>query len=262
LIQRSQMNEVDLLELQLDDRALFLERWRELLLSVLDDRALAGDPRRAELREIVESDWIGRAAIDSTAYRLVRGYRNFVADRVLRMITAPCRELDPEFRPGLMQWEGPLWRLLAERPDHLLDPGAGSWEELLLAAVDQELDYFDNLGQPLAQQTWGRRNTVRVAHALSSAVPLLSFVLDMETFELPGGTWTPRVQSPGAGASQRMVVAPGREEDGIFHMPGGQSGHPLSPHYRDAHAAWARGEATPFLPGAAVHTLKLSHRED
>ena len=34
-------------------------------------------------------------------------------------------------------------------------------------------------------------------------------------------------------------------------MPGGQSGHPLSPHYADGHAAWAKGEPTPFLPGPA-----------
>lgn len=31
------------------------------------------------------------------------------------------------------------------------------------------------------------------------------------------------------GASMRMAVAPGREAEGILHMPGGQSGHPMSP---------------------------------
>ena len=46
-----------------------------------------------------------------------------------------------------------------------------------------------------------------------------------------------------------MVVSPGREADGIMHMPTGQSGHPLSPFYANSHAAWAKGEPTPFLPG-------------
>ena len=54
-----------------------------------------------------------------------------------------------------------------------------------------------------------------------------------------------------------MVVSPGREELGIFHMPCGQSGHPLSPFYRAGHEAWAAGEPTPFLPGATVTTLTL-----
>ena len=39
--------------------------------------------------------------------------------------------------------------------------------------------------------------------------------------------------------------------------PAGQSGHPLSPFYRAGHRAWANGEATPFLPGEAVHRLLL-----
>ena len=40
-------------------------------------------------------------------------------------------------------------------------------------------------------------------------------------------------------------------------MPGGQSGHPLSPYYRAGHEAWVAGEPTPFLPGPAVHRLRL-----
>jgi penicillin amidase len=40
-------------------------------------------------------------------------------------------------------------------------------------------------------------------------------------------------------------------------MPGGQSGHPLSPFYRAGHAAWVRGEPTPFLPGEPAHVLRL-----
>ena len=59
------------------------------------------------------------------------------------------------------------------------------------------------------------------------------------------------------GASERFAVSPGRESDGHFHMPGGQSGHPLSPHYRAGHDDWAKGRATPFLPGATATTLTL-----
>jgi penicillin amidase len=40
-------------------------------------------------------------------------------------------------------------------------------------------------------------------------------------------------------------------------MPGGQSGHPLSPYYRAGFLQWARGEPLPFLPGATQHTLTL-----
>jgi penicillin amidase len=75
---------------------------------------------------------------------------------------------------------------------------------------------------------------------------------------LPGDQFTPRVQWGGLAASARMVVSPGREQDGILHMPTGQSGHPLSPFYANSHEAWVDGRPTSFLPGPTVHTLTLT----
>ena len=82
--------------------------------------------------------------------------------------------------------------------------------------------------------------------------------LDLPSMPMPGG-WSdvPRIQRPDYGASQRLVVMPGREGRGLFHMPGGQGGHPLSPHYRDGHDAWVRGDPAPLLPGPTVATLQL-----
>ena len=37
------------------------------------------------------------------------------------------------------------------------------------------------------------------------------------------------------GASERLIVAPGHEADGLIMLPCGESGHPLSPHYGDSH---------------------------
>jgi penicillin amidase len=250
----------DLLAVQLDDRALFLERWRDLLLGVLNEKAVSRDDRRAEMRRLVETGWTGRASVDSVGYRLVRGFRLFLAEQVFETITRSCKEADGSFAffRATPQWEGPLWRLVTERPLHLLDPRFASWDAQLLAAVDATLDYFlDDTVAELAEATWGRRNTVRIRHPLSLAVPQLSSWLDLAPRSLPGDSNMPRVQSPGFGASERFVVSPGREEQGILHTPGGASGHPLSPYYREGHEAWAGGEATPFLPGPALHTLKL-----
>jgi penicillin amidase len=74
---------------------------------------------------------------------------------------------------------------------------------------------------------------------------------------LPGDHHLPRVQDVAFGASQRFAVIPGAEAAGYFHMPTGQSGHPLSPHYRSGHQDWAQGRATPFLPGETRHRLRL-----
>ena len=75
---------------------------------------------------------------------------------------------------------------------------------------------------------------------------------------LPGDSHLPRAQGPSFGASQRMVVAPGHESRGILQMPGGQSGHPLSPFWGSGHADWASGRPTPFLPGPEKHRLVLT----
>jgi penicillin amidase len=74
----------------------------------------------------------------------------------------------------------------------------------------------------------------------------------------PGSEFTPRQQIGTLAASERLVVSPGNEATGILHMPGGQSGHPLSPYYANGHEAWVRGEATPLLPEPAEHRLTLA----
>ncbi len=151
-----------------------------------------------------------------------------------------------------------MWRLVSERPAHLIDPRYKNWDELLLAAADDVIATAGKNGGKLSGFTWGRQNTTEIRHPLSLAVPSLSSWLDMPARELPGDSENmPRIQAPKMGASQRLAVSPGHESDGYLHMPCGQSGHPLSPHYRDSHSAWEDGEPTPFLPGEPVHKLVL-----
>ena len=66
-----------------------------------------------------------------------------------------------------------------------------------------------------------------------------------------------RLVSDTLAASERLVVSPGHEQEGILHMPAGQSGDPLSPHYRDQQRAWVDGRPLPLLAGPAAHTLTL-----
>ncbi len=257
LLDVEKVAEEDLFEIQLDDRALFLQRWQAQLVDVLEPLATDKHGEYAELRQLV-SEWGERAAVDSVGYRMVRAYRLNVEKRVFDAITADCEAADDSFDYNLLnQLEGPLWRLVQEQPHHLLPPELDSWQELYQAAIDDTLEYFSEEGTELRDHTWGERNRARIQHPLSAFLPFASELLDMPADRLPGDSFMPRVQSPTHGASERFVVSPGHEEDGIFHMPGGASGHPLSPYYRAGHEAWVKGEPTPFLPGATVHTLEL-----
>ncbi len=250
-----------MLGIQLDDRALFLERWRKLLLEVLAASPASQDAARRELAELVEN-WGGRASVDSAGYRLVRAFREFLKDQVYGAILAECAAVDERCQARyLNQLEGALWRLVDERPRHFLSPKFESWDQQFEAAIDEMLAYFDEREGSLAEQTWGRRNAAAIRHPLSAFLPgLLARHLDMPTDQLAGDSNMPRVQGPGFGASERLAVSPGREEDGFFHMPTGQSGHPLSPFFRAGHEAWVRGEPAPYLPGETAHRLVLTPR--
>ncbi|HXQ64397.1 MAG TPA: penicillin acylase family protein [Steroidobacteraceae bacterium] len=247
----------DMLAVQLDDAAVFLDRWRARLVALLDGPATAGHPRREEFRAVLGT-WSGHAAVDDAAYRLVRAFRTEVERRVFYALIAPARAQNPAFRfePPLT-FEGPLWTLLEKQPPHLVPPGAANWREFLLVALDAAIASLDAECQRLAECTWGRVNRMRIAHPLSSALPGLGALLDMPAESLPGDHDMPRVLTASFGASERFGVSPGHEREAYFEMPGGQSGHPLSPYFRADHEAWAHGKPAPFLPGPAAHVLTL-----
>jgi penicillin G amidase len=245
----------DMLSIQLDDRALFLERWRQLLL----DEIPAADTRRAEFRRLIDHEWTGRASTGSVGYRLVKEFRLLFVRRVMTSLTEPAKAVDPTFDyTRLLRGEGPVWQIITERPRHLLDPKHQSWDEAILDAVDAVIDQLTEGGKNLADRTWGEANTAEIRHPLAGAIPFFGRYLNMPGAPLPGDVYTPRASTPRTGPSERMVVSPGRENEGILHVPTGQSGHPLSPHYGDQYRAWLFGEATPFLPGPAVSTLTLT----
>jgi penicillin G amidase len=249
----------DMLQVQLDDTALFHERWRDLLLQSLTPESTYNAPARAEFRQLVQSSWNGRADPDSVAYRLVRTFRSAVSRSVYGAINTFVRRTAPDFDfARANRAEGPLWQLVTTRPMHLLDPRFASWDALLLSAVDEAIAELTANGAVLAKQTWGAANRAIVTHPLGTSIPMVGRWVNMPDDPLPGDIYTPRAHSPRAGPSERMAVSPGRELEGILHMPTGQSGHPLSPHYRDQHRAWVEGTPLPFLPGPPRTTLTLT----
>ncbi|MBX3420747.1 MAG: penicillin acylase family protein [Pirellulaceae bacterium] len=258
LLSLDQATEADMLKIQLDDRALFLQRWQQLLLDVLSSPAAAGDPRRQQLGQHV-AQWGERADANSVGYRAVWLFRGRVIAQLSDLLGQRCTQIDKEFSLSkFRRIEGPFWKIVSEQPDHLLDPRFESWDAWLLAAADRVIEAATVNGASMDQFTWGAINTTRIQHPISLAIPALAPWLDMPSRPLDGA-WAdlPRIQGPKMGASQRMAVSPGREQDGYMHMPCGQSGHPLSPHYADSHPAWEQGQPSPFLPGDPIHTLTL-----
>jgi penicillin amidase len=227
-------------------------------MDTLTPAVTAAKKPRAALRGYAEK-WEGRASVTAVSYPIVKQFRVAVYARVFDAIFASCREANPEFNSRDLRLEPALWAMLKEKPPHLLNPEFASWDDLLVAATDDVIAFLDQQGITLPQANWGMRNTAEIKHPFGWTTPAwLTGWLNMPADRLPGDVDMPRVQQRRRGASERFVVSPGHEAEGIFHMPCGQSGHPLSPYYRAGHEAWVKGEATPFLPGKTEHTLTLT----
>ena len=244
----------------LDDRAPFIARWRVRALAALDAGAVADHPQRAEFRRLLEHSWDGRASTASVGYRLARQFMWSLHDLLFAGVDAELAKLDPKANivVATSRWPVVIARLLDERPAAWLPSGYASWQALQLAAIDRAIADLTADGTPLAQATWGQRNTAAIVHPFTIAVPALRRWLSAPPDQLPGDANLPRVMGPKFGQSERLTVAPGREEEGLFDMPGGQSGHPLSPYFLKGHADWVQGRPSPLLPGATTHTLTFT----
>jgi penicillin G amidase len=255
LLSRQTATVAEMAQLQIDDRALFLTRWRDLLLELIEAPSKS-DTRYREALDIVHA-WSGRALAQDAGYRIVRAFRNQVRADVFGSLTSGIDAQGVELTPST-QFEGPLWRLVTERPVHLLDPQYAGWDAALLRSFEVALEDLREQCDELRTCAWGQENTLSMRHPLSAALPLLSRWIDMPASAMNGDASMPRVQGPSFGASQRIVVAPGKEAEALFQMPGGPVGHPMSPFYGAGHEEWVQGKPRPLLPGEPKHILRLT----
>lgn len=258
LFAKAEFSEQDLLDIALDERAIFLQRWQRFLLEkVLTPAAIIEHPAWKMVKDIVDDEHLC-ACIDSVAYRLVRNFRLNVRDDVFKQINNQLFKLDDSysFRSIRHQVEIPLWQMVNEKPENFLWLPENNWQKVFEHALTTTISDMTD-GQTLEEATWGQQNTSEIQHPLSKAIPFIGRWLDMPSLPLAGDNYMPRVQGNSFGASQRMVVSPGHEASGILHMPTSQSGHPWSPYYGLGHEDWQQGKPSPFLPGKTKYTLTL-----
>lgn len=265
LFEKDQFDEKDLLAIQLDDEARMMKVWQVWLQEVI---AASPEVASEQFAEFVKSPEL-RASRDSVVYRIVHEFRSQVFSRIFGFDIARRSVANQANRQGLagrlsinrgvpISYEDVAEELLEQKPMHWLPKPFESWEALLKDAVSATEAELTKDDQPLAQATWGKKNRAAIKHPLSMAVPALAGLLDMPDVELPGDSHLPRVQSPSGGASQRLVVSPGFEAVGIYHQPGGASGHPLSEYYRAGFEDWALGNASSLMPGPVVHSIEIT----
>lgn len=256
LIKLENANERDLLAIQLDTDAELYWRWRDHLLSELQKQPFKSNQHQ-EAIDLIKR-WNGKSDRDQAGFTLIRAYRNQVKNQLLSPLT---KQLDKDAKYSFSfyssQYEQTLWTLITEQPKQYLPSDFKDYSSLFNTAFDKVIERYTSNHQQLSDQVWGIHNQLSIKHPISQAVPVLGVFLDRKPYPMAGDTHSPRVQTPRFGASQRMVIAPGHPESAIFHMPGGQSGHPLSPFYETGFDDWVEGKVTPLTSTSPIHTLRL-----
>ncbi|WP_437905384.1 penicillin acylase family protein [Sorangium sp. So ce327] len=152
-----------------------------------------------------------------------------------------------------------------------------SCDEAAGRAFQRAIAYLEErYGGDPATWSWGAAHPARSQHAVLGGVPVLSRWFDVEvasagdnhTINLGGYSIGdedgPFVSRSGPGF--RAIYDLGDPERSVFMLSTGQSGHPLSPRYRDFGEPWAAGEHVPMVTRRdaverdALGTLRLRPR--
>jgi penicillin amidase len=254
------VTEKDLFRLQLDTASQFYEFYRDLAMSVLTEDVMTQDSSLREIRRNLEA-WDGRAEPASKGLGLLVQLRLELAQTVLSPLFGACRQADERFVYAWHMMDVPLRTLLKQKIPRTLPDfhHHQSWDDLVLDALKASASRLKRTygAESLDALDWGRINQIAISHPFSRAMPVFSPLLDMRLEAIAGCGHCVRVMDRDLGASERMVISPGRFADGILQMPGGQSGHPLSRHYRDQHTSWVQGAPLSYAPGPVEHTLRF-----
>ena len=247
-------NEEEMLALQMDTTTIGLDSWRSIVLNAIPkDEA---DPSLMAAREAVLK-WNGRADTDQVGITLLESVRRSMLNELSMAVAGWAAEQGlGDFTEAYMH-EEPYLRVIEDQSPNWLPPGeAKDWNEWVRLHVRDAVENG-------ALTPWGERNEVTIASPFAVLAPEpMSRMLKIETGPQSGYWNAPKVLGPGFGASTRMVVSPGHEEDGILLMPGGQSGNPFSPHYRSLNEGWIAGDPMPLLPGEPVASFTLEPNSD
>ncbi|NDV89972.1 penicillin acylase family protein [Alteromonas sp. 345S023] len=261
LFEKDTFTEEDFYAIQLDNHAQFLIPWHHLLSGLLTAHDVEFKVDLAYLGQ-----WQECACEDSVGYTLVKHFRRHVIQKLFGRLLHSLDEKGVNSRTLLRGIEPATWELIHTQPNDWLPPNTETFDELLVDAYREAKHELLNRYSPqeadMATLRWGEVNKLTITHPFAAQIPGVGHLLNMDTVEGFGDTFMPSVQAPNFGASQRFFVSPGHLDRAILTLPGGQSGHPLSPFYAKGFNDYASHGATPLLPGQSVHKRQWYKQEE
>ena len=254
LMQKEQFSETDFYQLQLNNEAWFLQPWHQLLVETLSH-----DRMKYQSDIDTLNAWGACACSDSIGYTLVRRFRSTVINQLLAPVNTALEQYGLSASPLLRAIEPAIWAIIDQQASDWLPQDNTDFTAFYLSAYNDTKtklhERFGSNNEDLSKLNWGNVNALSVTHPFSSTLGVFSMWVNMPRVIGYGDSYLPAVQSRAFGASQRLIVRPGDEQYGILTVPGGQSGHFMSPYYKDAFIEYASNASTPLLPQKLEHEI-------
>ena len=245
----TQADEQAMLELQMDSTTVGLDPWKRLILDAIPEGEQ--DEQLAAAREALLA-WNGRADVDQVGITLLDSVRGACLQEISVAVATWAEEKGIGRFDSAYINEEPYLRVIEDQAENWLPPGeAETWQEWMRDHVRRAVDSG-------GLSPWGDSNQITIRSPFADMAPApMQTMLELRSGPQSGYWNAPKVLMPGFGASARLVVSPSHEADGFLLTPGGQSGNPLSPHYRSLNESWLAGDPVPLLPGEPVASFSL-----
>ncbi|MDX2151267.1 MAG: penicillin acylase family protein [Bryobacteraceae bacterium] len=146
--------------------------------------------------------------------------------------------------------------LLRERPAGWV----ADWDKMLTGAFADAADEARRIqGVNPNKWDWGRWNQADISHPVVSRIPWIGPRFSIGRVPMSGASTTVKQTTRRLGPSMRFVADAGDWDRSLLNVTIGESGHPLSPHYKDQWEAYYSGRSfpLPFSNVPAKSTLTI-----
>ena len=213
-------------------------------------------PRVHQAAEIMRG-WDGRMDKDSAAASIAYWSRR----NLMGLLLIP--KLGDDYIRYDWGLSGPaLENIVTHRFPRWLPQGYSSYDDLLVAAVQKAVD-SERAPKDLRRWHWGKQFPVEVQHPVFGAIPILKYFSGTGSHWQSGSGSTVKQVGSDFGPSERLTVDFANFDHSTLNIVIGQSGHLLSPHYKDQFSAWYNDSSFQFpfteaaVNAAAEHRLTL-----
>jgi penicillin amidase len=134
-------------------------------------------------------------------------------------------------------------RLMRSRPKEWFP----DWDRVLTQALTDAAEEGARMqGSDPVKWNWGRNNQARIANPILGDVYWLGKYMRIGPTPMSGAPTTVKQTTPRHGPSMRFVADLSEWDRSLMNLTTGQSGQPLSSHYKDQWQAYYVGESFPM----------------